>query len=438
MILDLSHERNFNKIYLPLFNSDKRFRILYGGRDSGKSDFVAQWTVIKMLTEPFMRMMLVRKYERSIMGTQFQTIVDYIHQWKLTDLFKITTNPVQILCKENGNFIRSRGLDNPDSALSTKDPNCFWYEEADQISLEAFLQTSASARTSHSDNIWEWITLNPRKKSSWVNSTFFPAEATYERNDGNFHWVDSIDPDTVILHTTYKDNIYCKKGRIQRLESFKNFDENYYRVNTLGLWGGALKGLIYPHYQIVEIFPSNVDTVWGLDYGYNRPSALVKVGYFNNNLFLEEKFYKTAFNHYNLAKYIKAHFGEEIGRGLIVVDSAEPALISELLSIGFNAIPSVKQSATIKTVYDGIMYVKQYNINVVKGSDNIEKEMESYSWKTDKDGNVFDEPVKLDDHLMDAFRYPVQTYGIRNWGVQQHSAVLDRKPRIKTDKFKGY
>lgn len=439
MTIDLSDERNFNKAYLPLFRSDERYRIVYGGRDSGKSDFIAQWAIIALLTKPFFRMLLVRKYERSIMNSQFQTIVDYINLWKLRWEFKIKYSPLEIYCIKTGNFIRSRGLDNPDSALSTKDPNAAWYEEADQISLEAFLQTSASLRSSLTDEIYEWLTFNPRKKTSWINPMFFPSEHTYEREDGDFHWVNSIHPEATILHTTYKDNRYCKPTRVRLLESFKNYDDNYYKVNTLGLWGGALRGLIYPNFQVINAFPAGIDTVYGLDYGYNNPAALVRVGYDSDDLYLEEKFYGNSYSHINLVNYISNHFRNEIGKSLIVVDSAEPALIRTLKDAGFYVLPSQKNSGTIKTVYDGIMYTKQYNLKVVAGSENLMREFESYTWKTDKDGKIYDEPVKLEDHFMDAFRYVVQTYGVRHWRKKQFSVILSDKPKkIRQPKFVGF
>ncbi|GAG85165.1 unnamed protein product [marine sediment metagenome] len=33
-----------------------------------------------------------------------------------------------------------------------------------------------------------------------------------------------------------------------------------------------------------------------------------------------------------------------------------------------------------------------------------------YKYKTDKDGNALDEPVKNNDHLVDALRYCLHTY----------------------------
>jgi phage terminase large subunit len=51
---------------------------------------------------------------------------------------------------------------------------------------------------------------------------------------------------------------------------------------------------------------------------------------------------------------------------------------------------------------------------------NVQKEIKSYKWKTDKDGKVLDEPVKFNDHSMDALRYGVFTKLImptRSWIV---------------------
>jgi phage terminase large subunit len=47
---------------------------------------------------------------------------------------------------------------------------------------------------------------------------------------------------------------------------------------------------------------------------------------------------------------------------------------------------------------------------ITKRSINLLKEIRSYKWKTDKDGRVLDEPVKFNDHAMDAGRYGVFTY----------------------------
>lgn len=435
--IDLSDPKHFNEVFLPLLYTDKRRRVVYGSRDSGKSDFVAQWFIIKALQPEFFRGLLVRKYYASIKNSQWQTILDYIDYWDLKPYFKVTENPLKITSKLSNNTISAVGLDKPDKSIGMKDPTCAWYEEADQISLDAYLYTSRSLRSSFTNNIVEWFTFNPRNENCWLNSYFFPPKQTYERDDGNFTFVDSIRDDTIILHTFYKFNRFCPYIRRADLEDLKNIDLNYYRVHALGLWGGTMKGLIYPEFTIVDEFPDDIDYAYGLDYGFNNPSALIKVGYSNNEIYLQEKLYSPSYTHTTLTQHIVKYYSDELSKNIIVVDSAEPALIKHLRNNQINAIPALKNSQAIKSVYDGIMFCKQFKINIVKGSDNLIKEMTSYSWKTDKDGIIYDEPVKIDDHAMDAWRYVVQTYGIKHWRILPVNQSLTIKNK-KRDKFKGF
>jgi phage terminase large subunit len=48
---------------------------------------------------------------------------------------------------------------------------------------------------------------------------------------------------------------------------------------------------------------------------------------------------------------------------------------------------------------------------ITENSINLLNELKNYKWKTDKDGNIkpTEEPVKLNDHALDALRYAVFT-----------------------------
>ena len=56
------------------------------------------------------------------------------------------------------------------------------------------------------------------------------------------------------------------------------------------------------------------------------------------------------------------------------------------------------------------MAVKSDNFFVTKCSTNLIKELQTYSWKSDINGNILEEPVKFNDHLLDALRYAIYTY----------------------------
>jgi phage terminase large subunit len=50
-------------------------------------------------------------------------------------------------------------------------------------------------------------------------------------------------------------------------------------------------------------------------------------------------------------------------------------------------------------------------------SKNLQEELQSYIWKTDKNGNNLDEPVDSDNHLIDGIRYVLEMKVHRNTGV---------------------
>jgi phage terminase large subunit len=48
-------------------------------------------------------------------------------------------------------------------------------------------------------------------------------------------------------------------------------------------------------------------------------------------------------------------------------------------------------------------------LRICEGSPNIIKEIKFYKWKVDKDNRKLDEPVKFNDHALDAARYGIFT-----------------------------
>jgi phage terminase large subunit len=303
-------------------------------------------------------------------------------------------------------------LDKPDNTKSIKDPTCVWYEEANQIPADGFRTTSQSIRSTRSKNLTEWITFNPQQESCHINEYFFPIKNSYERDDGDFLWVPSIQPDTRILHTTYKQNRFVTPQRIGVLESYKTIDLNYYKVNTLGLWGGALRGLIYPNFSVEDAIPGGGDDVFGLDYGYVNPTALVHTSFYEGDLHLDQLLYQSGLTHQGVVDILNREFRDIIGKKLIIVDSAVPELVADLRRAGFNARPTVKGA---DSVLKGIYRVQELNLYITKTSTDIINELQSYVWKETKDGKPIEEPVKVNDHAMDAIRYVVYTYGVKYW-----------------------
>ncbi len=375
---------------------------MYGGRDSAKSYFAAQKVIIDTMRKPYSRFILVRKVYADIKDSQYQTIKDIVNAYGLMDHFHFTENPLRIVFKRNGNTILARGLDKEHKTKSIKDPTGVWYEEMNEIRFNDFLKTTTSLR---GGIIQELATFNPEMETDWINAYFFPNKQSYEKPDGNFHWVNSIRNDTTILHTTYKDNKYCTEQSVELLESFKQTDENYYNIYSLGLWGGVLEGLVYENWEIIENVPNEAELIaYGLDFGFtNHETAIAKVYVNGKDLIIDEVLYGKRLSNIQIATALK---DIKIGNTEVIADSAEPKSIAQLFDLGINVIDAIKGK---NSVLSGIEKVKEYNLKITSRSRNGIRELKHYRWKMDRNGESLNEPIKMHDHLLDAVRYVVQT-----------------------------
>jgi len=201
--------------------------------------------------------------------------------------------------------------------------------------------------------------------------------------------------------TTIEENPFEKTGYRERLQALEHSNKNLWRVYYKGEWG-QLEGSIFTNYTTVVNVPEPDFVIYGLDFGFNNPSSLIKVSDKDNNIHLEEKIYRTQLTNTELIKELKKVIDNPNNE--IYCDSSEPDRIKEIRQAGFNAKPADKD------VGNGIDFVQGIRLNIQEDSINLLQEIESYSWKEDKDGNKLDEPVKFQDHLMDALRYALYTH----------------------------
>ncbi len=416
----------FNDIYLPLFEDNNRTFVLYGGRGSAKSAFAAQYIITDLMQRPYTKWICMRKIFADIKDSQFATLKWVISHWKLEDLFYVTHSPMEITCVKNGNKIIFRGLDKPYKTKSILNPTCVWFEEGNEIGFDEYTKTTTSLRGPSGSKLREIITFNPEQEDDWINEYFFPPKETYEKTNEPYNYIKSIRDNATILHTTYKDNKWIKDDEINKLESLKDIDDNYYKVYTLGHWGGALKGLVYTNWDTYETEP-NGQVVYGLDFGYNDPMALVKVTRKENDLYVREMFYKSG--------WTTSEFIEELPKLIhdkyteIYADH-EPDRIEEIYNKNYNIYPADKGANSIKS---GIDFIKSFKIHIHKDSHNLMRELKRYIYKQDKNGRSLELPVDFENHSLDAMRYAINTHGRKYW---QNSAIV--LPSLTKDRNKRF
>jgi phage terminase large subunit len=387
----------FNSVYIPHINNLKREQIFYGGSSSGKSVFLAQRDVIKVLGGG-RNVLVCRQVARTLRGSVIQEIVKVIKKWKLLDLFDINKTDGTITAK-NGYQIVFVGLDDVEKLKSITPALGEWtdirVEEATEIDKDSYTQLKKRQRGG-SDEVPKTITLsfNPILQTHWIYKEFFETIA----------WTDTQaqfeNDDYSILKTTYKDNNFLTEADKHDLENEK--DSYYYNVYTLGNWG-VLGHVIFTNWIVDDLSGMKAEFTNprnGQDFGYSSDPAATVVTHYDSKkkiIYIYDEGYEAGLTNDVLAVNLK----EKI-TGRIACDSAEPKSVADLQRYGISAY-SVKKGKD--SVTHGIQWLQQQTIIVDKNCINMRNELQQYQWKKDAGGNALPIPIDKNNHLIDALRY---------------------------------
>ena len=360
-----------NKVYELLSDSDKRITVMQGGSRSGKTYNILIWFIVKLLQENGKTLTVVRQSLPSIKGTVLRDFIDILS--KLGIYSEDNHNKTDQIYTLNGNIIEFVSADQPQK-IRGRARNYLFCNEANELSYEAWMQLIMRTEGKIV------IDYNPSDVSSWIYDSVIP------RDDSDFHI------------TTFLDNPFLPKELVDELSRLKDADPNYWQIYGLGE-RGLSQDLIFTHYKTTENMPSEGEVVYGLDFGFNNPSSLIKVTFNDGTAFVQELLYETRLTTNDLVDKIKQL---ELTRyDEIYCDAAEPKTIEEMVRNGFNAKPANKD------VTEGIRTVKGTPLTIHQDSLNLLKELKSYRWKTDRNGSKLDMPVKFADHAIDAMRYAI-------------------------------
>ena len=371
--------------FRPVLKDDSRYSIVYGGAGSGKSYIAAKKQLLRICTEPGHKLLVCRKVARSIRPSVYTLIVQQINEWGLLPFAKINKSDMTI--EIAGSQIMMLGLDDVDKLKSIEGITSIWLEEADQASADDIDQLDLRLRGQRKHYKQILMTFNPISIEHHLKKRFFDEQP-------NGTWTH---------HSTYLDNPFIDEEYANVFERLKNTNRNYYNIYGLGQWG-IYEGLVFEQWRECDSLPEDYDKRFiGIDYGYNVASAVVEVRVKGQSLYWDEIIYQSNLTNTDLINAMKA----ENVSGTMYADSAEPDRIEEMNRAGFNVYKANKANRI-----DRIDFVKSFNLHITKRSVNLKREIGTYVWDTDRDGNRLDEPIKWNDHAIDAGCYATFT-GIR-------------------------
>ena len=363
-------------VYQKNYESTARFILNQGGAGSSKSHSLAQLFIYRLFTRKNYKLLITRKTLPALKISAYRLFTDLLKEYGCYDLCK--HNKSERTIEYSSNFVHLTGIDDPEKIKSTE-WNDVWMEEATDFTLQDYTMLKMRNRApGHNNQLF--ISFNP------VSCAWIQEEAANEEN-------------VEIIISTHRDNPFLNAEAVRVLESLR--DENHRKIYLEGQWG-VLKGVIFEDFDLIDETPPAMQwTTYGLDFGYtNDPTALIEVSKLGDNIYLNEVLYETGLTNQDIGRRM-----DEIGimkNQETIADSAEPKSIEELFREGRNIHGARKGADSIK---HGIDLMKRYNLFVTKKSVNLQKELRSYKWAEDKDGNTLNKPVDNFNHAIDAIRY---------------------------------
>lgn len=216
---------------------------------------------------------------------------------------------------------------------------------------------------------------------------------------------DDDDVDFIILN--YQDNEACPESALNFILKAKekantsDFWRNWYKVYGLGEIG-SLQGVVFNNWKTIDFVPAEAKLVGrGMDFGYtNDPTTMVDIYQLNGEYIFDEVLYKTGLTNPEIWREFKS---KNLDNSIYTIaDSAEPKSIQELTNLGMRIKGAEKGKDSILF---GIQKMQEHEFKVTQRSVNLIKELRSYSWDKDREGNQLNRPQDSNNHLIDACRY---------------------------------
>jgi phage terminase large subunit len=348
-------------------NSDKRFIINQGGSRSSKTYSLCQMIIVYCVQNPNKVVSIVRKTFPALRATVMR---DFFEIMKDLEIYEKSNHNMSenIYRFPNGSIVEFFSVDDEQKIRGRK-RDIGWCNEANELWFEDFQQLNMRTEEKL---IFDY---NPSDSSSWLYK--LPPE------------------ESVLIKSTYRDNPFLPESIKKQIEDLKRTDEALYQIYALGE-KAISKSNIYNNWTFLGRKPQRFQSyVYGLDFGYNHPSALIRVYWSDGDIWIEPVIYESYLTTSELIEKFKQL---EIEKTVdILADYSRPEIIAELQNAGYNV------NNANKSVKMGINFVKTFGV-YCQEDEALKKEYENYKWK--KVGDIItEEPVKLYDDAMDAVRY---------------------------------
>lgn len=354
---------------------------------------------------------IIRKTQKSLYGSVLQTFERVIKDSPVT---QYGGEKPEKFIYPNGSTVWVGGMDNADKVLSSE-RDFIYVNQAEEL-LE---------------NDWELLVTRTTGRGAVMPYTMLFGDCN---PSGSKHWIRERNQQgkVLLIQTSHKDNpsLYDARGSLtvqgERTLARLGSLSGVRRKRLLeGIWATA-EGAVYDSFDAsihVREYPNTeYQSYWlAMDEGYTNPAVILLIGIDSDGRWhIFREYYERGKLQSAVVAQAKDWFenvyvrklsdgGEEIVRcSGAAVDESAAGLIADLQN---NGVPA--QGAKGR-VLDGIQHVQdrlkvqtdgRARLTIDPSCVNTINEFESYVWKQTAAGMSKDEPLKENDHALDAIRY---------------------------------
>lgn len=370
-----------------LFNKG-RFKAMYGGRAGRKSHTIAEYILARMIRDLSLQVVVVRKYRSSVTYSAQLLLKKKISAMGWDRYFEVMDKVIRR--RDGTGFITYIGMQdhNATSIKSFEDFGLAWVEEAteiDQYSLDLLIPT---LRTPGAELIFSW---NPDQPTDPVDAKFR---------------VDAPE-NAIVIPVSFKDNKFLSDESRQDERDMLSRDPEKHAWVWLGEYNVHSNAIIFAgKWRVDEVDVTGWDgPYYGLDFGFVIDPTAASRNWRSpdgKQIYIEAESYRYGLQIDHIATRLKEDL-PGIEQFVIRADSSEQDTIDYLRRHGLpRIVPVEKGKGSVET---GVKWLKNHEIIVHPDCTHFQEELKRYRLKTNKAGDVLDEIVDKDNHLLDNARY---------------------------------
>lgn len=365
-------------------NSKKKIVLNRGSSRSSKSYSVAQiaalWLITGYIGEGWQKdksgfFSIVRKTLPALRASTYRDFKEILHEEQWLGLVK--ENSTNLTFSYDGRTVEFFSIDDSMKVRGRKRKHLF-IDEANELTEEDI--TQLLLRTTGR----VFMAFNPSNPYHYIK-TFL--------EDVRQHEVGDVE----VIVSTYKNNPYLEEQVVREIELLKLKDYDTWLIFGAGQYT-QLRGIVFSNWRRGNLPEGAKLLGYGLDWGFsNDVTAVVACYMASGEIYLQGIIYERGLTNKDIFDRLQANGIDK--SALIVADSSEPKSIEDIYRMGYRGI----KGAGKKDINYRIDLIKQYQ--VVTCSDYISKEFETYKYRTDRAGNILNEPVDFNNHAIDAAGY---------------------------------